>query len=363
MAEEADFQSKTEPASPRRREEAAEQGKFATSTELNTGITVLLGIGGLAFLAHAFGDGLLLQTRIDIAGAASHDLSPERVQGLFAGMFGRAVMIVGVLLGILFAAAIAANALQVGFRLTPSKLALNWDRVSPFHLDRLLSWSKVVRGLLLVLKIAAVGGVAWWILRQRGAEVTHLGDGGLASALARSWSLVIRLALGMAGTLLVIGLIDYAWQLWQFERSLRMTKQELKEELKREEGDPHIKARVRKLQRENAQRKKMFQKVQQATVVVTNPTHLAVALQYEPGMPAPKVIAKGAGAIAHRIVQLAREHKIPVVERKPLAQALYKIVKIDAEIPLSLYLVVAELLAHVYKLKGIPTGSVPGAAR
>lgn len=359
MADEIDFDQKTEPATPRRREEAAEQGQFALSTELNTGIVMIIGVGGLAFLAHTLGDVLLSQTRVDLAGASPHDFSSERVQHLLGSVFGRGLAVLGYLLGLLFAAAIATNVAQVGFRLNPARLSLDWDRVSPLHLSRLLSWSKSMRGVMLLLKLVAVGAVAWWILRQRGGELAHLGDSNLASAVARSWALVLRLALGLAGTLLLIGILDYAWQRWQFERSIRMSKQELKDEFKREEGDPQIKGRLRKMQRANAQRK-MFREVAKATVIVTNPTHLAVAIQYEAGkMTAPKVIAKGAGHVAQRIIQLARQHGVTILERKPLAQALFKTVKVDREIPLALYLVVAELLAHVYRLKGGPAkGSV-----
>lgn len=352
MADEADFDQKTEPASPRRREDAAEQGQFALSTELNTGVVMVIGVGGLAFVAHTLGDWLLAQTRVDLVGATHHDFSAERVQQLLGGMLTRGLTVGGFLLGLLFAAVLVTNVAQVGFRLNLARLALDWDRVSPLHFSRLLSWSKSMRGLMLLLKLVAVAAVAWWILRQRGGELIHLGDANLASAVARSWSLVLRLALSLAGTLFVIGILDYAWQRWQFERSISMTKQELKDEFKREEGDPQIKGRLRKLHRENAQRK-MFREIPKATVIVTNPTHLAVALQYDAGkMTAPKVIAKGAGHVAQRIIRLARRYGVPVIERKPLAQALFKIVKVDREIPLGLYLVVAELLAHVYRLKG-----------
>jgi flagellar biosynthetic protein FlhB len=350
--EDVDLQSKTEPATPRKREEAAEQGRFAVSTELTTGITILMGVGGLAMLADTLGNALLDQTRLDLSAPETQDLTQARVQYFMNNLLGRGLAISGTLMGLLFVGTIVSNVGQVGLRINTERLTLDWDKVSPLHFDRLLSWSKSMRGLMLLLKIAAVAAVAWWILRQRGNELAHTGDATLALAVARSWSLVMRLAVGLAGTLFVIGVLDYAWQFWQFERTLRMSKQEIKEEVKREEGDPLMKGRIRKMQRENAQRK-MFRQIPKASVVITNPTHLAVALQYESGkMPAPKVIAKGAGHIAKRIVRLARRYGVPVVERKPLAQALYKSVKVDREIPLGLYFVVAELLAYVYKLKG-----------
>ncbi len=352
MAEEQDFESKTEAPSPRRREEAHEQGQFAYSPELTSGISLFFGVGALAILAHTLGGGLLAQMRADLAVPPPQELALETVQHLLDGAFARALTLVGVLLGGLFLAALAANVAQVGFHLNPTKFAPDWDRVSFLKFERLLSWSKIVRGLILLLKMIAVAAVAWWILRQRGGEIAQVGNANLGSAVAQSWTLVLRLALGLAGTLLLIGIIDFAFQRWQFERSLCMTKQELKDELKREEGDPQIKARIRKMQRDTAQRK-MFKKIPQATVIVTNPTHLAVAIQYDAvTMVAPKVVAKGAGHVALRIVRLARRYGVPIMERKPLAQALYKTVKIDKEIPLAMYLVVAELLSHVYRLQG-----------
>ena len=362
MAEDFDRESKTEAPTPRRREQAYEQGQFAISAELTAGVVVFVGIGALAMLAHTLGDGLLVNTRIDLATMTTRDMPTGLVESMLGTMFGRGLAIVGFLFCLLFAAALAANLAQVGFRLNSDRLGMDWDRVSPFHFDRLLSWAKLVRGLVLMLKITAVAAVAWWILRDRGGEISHLGDTSLSAALAGQWRVTIRLALGMAGTLLAIGVIDYAWQRWRFERTLYMTKQELKDEIKREEGDPQIRMRIRKMQREAAQRK-MFHEVPKATVVVTNPTHLAVAIRYEPGkMEAPKVIAKGADHIAKRIVALARAHGVPVLERKSLAQALYRTVRIDREVPMGLYIVVAEVLAYVFRLKGgMPASAGPVA--
>jgi flagellar biosynthetic protein FlhB len=353
VADDSDQEARTEEPTPRRRERAYEEGKFALSSELTSGVMVFVGVGGLALLADSFGDGILTHTRNLLSNLPSRELPTEMVEKLMTGMFERGLAVAGALLGFLVAAALAVNFGQVGFHLNTERVGIDWERASPLHMDRLFSWSKLMRGLIMILKVVAVATVAWWILRDRGGEVAQVGDGNLRSTVSHSWALLIRLALGMAGTLLVIGAIDYGWQFWQFERSLYMTKQEIKDEMKQEEGDPQIRARIRKMQRETAQRK-MYREVPKATVVVTNPTHLAVALRYEPGkMTAPKVIAKGAGHVAKRIVELARKSGVPVIERKPLAQALFKTVKIDREVPMGLYLLVAEVLAYVYKLKGI----------
>ncbi len=354
MAEESEQEGRTEAPTPRRREQAYEQGQFALSAELTSGVMVFVGVGGLALAADTLGDGLLAHTQNGFLSMPTRELPTELVQHLLGGIFGRTLMVAGLLLGLLFGAAVAGNLAQVGFRFNSERISMDWDRVSPMHFDRLLSWNKLVRGLVLMLKIVAVAAVAWWIMRNRGGEIARLGDGSMRATLTSSWGLIMRLALGMAGTLLLIGVVDYAWQLWRFEISLYMTKQELKDEFKREEGDPQIRARIRKMQRETAQRK-MYREVPKATVIVTNPTHLAVALRYEPGkMAAPKVVAKGAGHIAKRIVAIARRHGVPVLERKPVAQALYKTVRIDGEVPMGLYLIVAEVLAYVYRLKGRP---------
>jgi flagellar biosynthetic protein FlhB len=185
-----------------------------------------------------------------------------------------------------------------------------------------------------------------------------LGQGSLGGAVERGWGLVLKAGFAVAAGALLLGVGDYGFQLWRFEQSLRMTREEVKEEQRREEGDPQTRARIRRLQRQAAQ-KKMFREVRRATVVVTNPTHLAVALRYDrTTMSAPRVIAKGAGHVAKLIVELARLHAVPVMERKSLAQALFRSVKLDQDIPFALYHAVAELLAYLYRLRG---GGIPAA--
>jgi flagellar biosynthesis protein FlhB len=204
---------------------------------------------------------------------------------------------------------------------------------------------------LVAVKIVLVALVAWWLLRKRLPIVVSLAQVTLASTVTQAWKVIAELGMALAGTLVVLGLVDYAWQRWKLEQSLRMSRPELKDEAKREHGDPQVKMRVRKLQREAAQ-KRMLKEIPKATVVITNPTHLAIALRYDRGtMPAPKLVAKGSGLVATRIVALARQHAVPVVERKPVAQALFKAVKVGQDIPTTLYQVVAEVLAYVFRLR------------
>ncbi len=355
MAENLDLnlENRTEPPSPRKRELAEEEGQFAFSPDLNTGFVLIVGIGGLMFLAQTVGGGLLAQIRFDLPRLLSGNFTCEDAQQLLAGKFVQLLTIAGLLLGLLFGGIIAVNVGQAGFHILPDKLAMDWERALSIQFDRLFSWDKMVRGLVMVCKVAGVAAVAWWMLRGQGDAIAGLDHTSLGAALASAWHLVSRVAMALAMALLIIGVADYAYQRWRFEQSLYMSREELKEERKREEGNPQIKARIRKIQREMAQGK-MFKKVAKATVVVTNPTHLAVALLYEAGkMVAPKVIAKGEGFVAQRIVALARKHGVPVLERKPLAQALFKTVKVDADIPVALYVVVAEVLAFVFRGKGV----------
>jgi len=344
--------SKTEAPTPRRRQRAWEQGQVATSAELNTGVVLLAGSALLWFLGPAMAAAMLRMFRWHMLHlywprfglyGASRNITAALVSGLQAtAIVLFALLVIGLLAGLL----------QTGFNFSVQKLQPRWDRISPVEgWRRLWSLQAALRGLFAIAKAAVVVALSFWILKGRADEVRGIMQGTLADAAALAWNVSLRLSMAIAAALVLIGLFDFGYQRLRLEQSLRMTKQELKEELREEEGDPHMRARLRKVQRELAQRR-MMQQVPQASVVVTNPTHLAVALRYDRGrMPAPKVVAKGKGHLAKRIVQIARRHAVPVVERKPLAQALYRAVEVGQEIPVVLYQAVAELLAYVYRLR------------
>jgi flagellar biosynthetic protein FlhB len=342
----------TEAPTLRRREEAREQGRVAFSAELSTGLLLLAGVAGLWFGGEALANGLLQNLRLDLLSIHRADIGPEQVQGLFASFIGRFGEVVGYFLGLTFVVAVGVGALQVGFHVNPDMLSLKWEKLSPVAgWSRIVSMSAGMKGLVTIVKVTLVLAVAVWILHGRNKQIAALGQGSLANGVSQAWDLVMRLALALAAILVLIGLVDYLFQRWRHERSLMMTRQELKEEAKRDEGDPQIRARLRKLQREVSKRR-MLDDVPRASVVIANPTHLAIALRYDRGtMKAPKVIAKGAGHVAERIKDLARRHAVPVVERKPVAQALYKAVKVGDDIPQGLYLAIAEILAYVYRLR------------
>jgi len=352
MAEEFG-QSRTEAATPRRREEAREEGQVALSADLSTGFVLLTGIAVMAVAAQSMAGGLLNYVRFDLLHSWVADFTPEQVQSLFVSQFGRGMTLIGVVLAFVFVVGLAMGVLQVGVHFVPGLAAFKWERLALENgWSRMFSAAAAFRGLLALLKVTFIAGVVWWVIKGRAAQIAELTEVSLGTSTHEAWTTAIHLALAVAGAMVLLGLADYLFQRWRNEQALRMTRQELKEEVKREEGDPQIKARVRKLQRDAA-KKRMMDDVPRATVVITNPTHLAIALRYDrAAMTAPKVVAKGAGHVAQRIMDVARRHAVPVVERKPLAQALYKSVKIGQEIPAALYYVVAELFAYLYRLRG-----------
>lgn len=353
-------QAKTEAPTQRRREEASQEGQIAVSPDLNTGVILLVSLGVLVLSVGSVTGGLTDSVRLDFLSTWKSDFTPERIQDLFLSLFCRCLQMLGFFLGMLFLAAWAVGGLQAGFHILPNLLSLNWEKLSPANgWNRIFSGAAGMRSVIALLKLAAVVFVAYWVLKGRAGQIGRFGETGLANSTVQAWTMITHLTLAIAGVMAILGSADYVFQRWRLETSLRMTRQELKEELKREEGDPLIKARIRKLQREAAQ-KRMMEDVPKATVVITNPTHLAVALSYQRGaMGAPKVVAKGAGFVALRIMALARRHAVPVVERKLLAQALFKAVKIGQEIPAALYYVVAEVLAYIYRLRGMAVGGTP----
>jgi flagellar biosynthetic protein FlhB len=249
--------------------------------------------------------------------------------------------------------AIAAGLPQVGFHITTKVLLPKANRISPASgLKRLFSANGLVESLKSLGKILLVGWIAYTTIRPEIPLFPLLCNRPLMGALSYSAFIAFKLVIRVWVALVLLAFLDYLFQRWNFERELRMTKQEVKEEAKETEGDPHVKARVRSVQM-NMARRRMMQEVLSADVVITNPDHVAVALRYDrQNEMAPLVVAKGAGALCERIKQIAREHSVPVVEKPPLARLLYKQVELGREIPIEVYRVVAEILSYVYRLKG-----------
>jgi flagellar biosynthesis protein FlhB len=356
VAEERD-EERTEPATPRRREEARERGQVARSGDLSSAVILLAAVVALKFLGKPMIGGLFASAASVLEGLAVVDGDPAHLMSHFGGAF--AAVLLGFLpfAGIVLAAALAANLLQVGFLFTSKPLAPDLARIDPVAgLGRLFSLRGLVRVVAGLLKLAAVALVVFWTLWQDRVLLVELAGRPFEQVPGVAADLLLTLSLRAAVVLLVLALFEYGFQRWQHERDLRMSKREIREEMRRYEGDPRIRERRRAIQQQLALQR-MLLGVPGATVVVTNPTHLAVAIKYEKSMEAPVVVAKGAEHLARRIREAALDHGIPIVERKDLARALYRSVDVGQAIPSALYQAVAEILAYVVRLKGLAAAS------
>jgi flagellar biosynthetic protein FlhB len=253
----------------------------------------------------------------------------------------------------LLIAGLAGNILQIGFEIHVEPLAPKLSKLNPLTgLKRILSLRGLVELGKSLAKIVFIAAIAWGVVSGYLTEFPTLVRRDIGGIWEFTHTAAFRIILYVCLAMVVLAVLDYAYQRWQHEQSLKMTKQEVKDERKQTEGDPQIKARIRSLQRQAAYHR-MMAEVPKADVVITNPTHLAVALRFDPTeMAAPRVVAKGADHIAERIRDIARSHDVPLVENKPLAQALFKLAEPGDTIPVELYRAVAEVLAYVYRLKG-----------
>lgn len=355
---------RTEQATPRRRLEARERGNVPRSVDFSAALLLLATFGLLYYLGRALLLDLgLIEERI----LRALDRPPVDVADVtalaadLAAAVGTALL--PLLLGMLVVA-IAVNLLQTGVVWSGHPLTPDWGRLNPVSgFGRLFSLQSGVRLVMSLLKMAALTAGVWWVVQQEIAGMGALASQDAGGILAAVSAAVFRAALKLAAMLLLLGFLDYLFQRWNYERDLRMTKQEVRDELRRYEGDPHIRQRRQQIQRQLA-RQRMMKAVEKADVVITNPTELAVALQYDPqAMASPRVVAKGARLMALRIRQVAADAGVPIVERKPLAQALYKACKVGDAIPETLYKAVAEVLGFIYGLDPekrrhfVPTGA------
>ncbi len=340
---------RTEAPTERRRQESREQGQVAHSTDLTSAVVLLGVLGALYMLGRRmFTELSSLMYRLLDGGAAAADLTDAAAT--LRSCLVSLGMILAPLLATAMVLAVLSNVLQVGLHVTADPLTPDLAKINPLAgLGRMFSRRSLMRLAMSLGKVAVVSLIAYVTIAARMDLILAASALGYQAIIATTASLVGSLGLRIGIVLLVLALLDYLFQRWQHEQDLRMTRQELREDLKRMEGDPQIRARRQRIARHLAMQR-MSRQVPKATVVVTNPTHLAVALQYKEGMNAPKVLAKGADFMALRIRQIAAAAGIPIVERRPLAQALYKACRVGDEIPVNLYQAVAEVLAYVYEL-------------
>jgi flagellar biosynthetic protein FlhB len=353
MADDRDESQQTEEPTQRRLDEAQKHGDVVKSTELSTLILLFGGTIAISMFAQTSSEQLIRIFRGFLSHPDEFGVDPGSLQVLMREILVKLLIIVGPMLGTLMLSGLAANLLQ-------NRPTVSWDKIKPdlsklslisglkrmFGLD---GWINLVKGLA---KIGVVGGAIWTQLwPERGMLEAVLTQSPAAVAGDMS-HLLYKVMIATLASMTVIAGADYMLQRFQFIKRNRMSKQEVKEEFKQTEGDPMVKGRIRQIRMERAKRR-MMAAVPTATVVITNPTHFAVALKYESGKTAaPICVAKGTDALALRIRDKAKEHEVPVVENPPLARALYATVEVDEQIPAEHYKAVAQVISYVMKLTG-----------
>ena len=352
MAEES-FEDKTEKATPKKREEARKKGEVAKSRELPSVAVLLASLITLTIFGSFMYTHIQTVMRESFSLPILKEVNIPEFMVFVEKMITIFILTLSPILAAIFITAVLSNIMQVGFMLTGESIRPKLSRLNPIKgFGRLFSKQSFMELFKSLLKLAIVSIVAYLTVRAEMKNVYLLGDMEFNSIVAYILLTIFKIFIRCALAMIFLVAIDYAFQKWDFEKRLKMSKKEVKDEFKRTEGDPLIKSRIRSIQMQMA-RKRMMQDVPKADVVITNPTSLALALKYDSSvMGAPKLLAKGAGEIAKRIRELAEKHDIPVVENKDLAQSIYSLVEIGQEIPPALYEAVAEVLAYIYKLKG-----------
>jgi flagellar biosynthesis protein FlhB len=350
MAEESDLE-KSEPASPARLEKAREEGQVARSRELVTFVMLATGMGALWTMSAMMGEHFssALRNGLQFERASAFDASHMMVQAGTAVL--HALQALMPLLAMMLVAALVAPMMLGGWLFSTKSLAPTFSKMNPVAgIGRMFSTESLAELVKTIVKSLLVGGVAWWVISAEVGDIMALMSEPVHAALPHTLKLVAMTCALIIGSLLLVALIDVPYQLWSHHRKLRMSREDLRQEQKENDGDPQVKAQIRRQQQQMAKRR-MMAEVPKADIIVTNPTHFAVALKYhDKEMRAPRVVAKGADLVALRIRAMAEEHKIPILEAAPLTRALYRHTKLGDEVPATLYAAVAEVLAWAYQL-------------
>jgi flagellar biosynthetic protein FlhB len=362
VAEEDKSQERTEQATPKRLKEAQERGQVPRSRELNTMVMLLAGSGGLLLMGEQLLDGVTALLRRGWALEPALVFDPRMLARSLATLVQDALVTIAPLLLLLFVAALAGPTLIGGWSFSAQSLGFKWEKLDPVKgLGRIFAWRGFMELTKTLVKFVLVGAISAVLLWQLAGPLLALGTQPLELAMGHAARLLSWSFLGLSAVLILIALVDVPFQLWDHARQLRMTRQEVRDELKETDGRPEVKSRIRSMQREMAQRR-MMEEVPKADVVIVNPTHVAVALRFDRNMSAPRVVAKGADLIAARIRGIAQGHDVAVFSAPPLARALYRSTALGQEIPEALYVAVAQVLAYVYQLRSSVHSSGPAPA-
>jgi flagellar biosynthesis protein FlhB len=360
MAEDQDDASKTEDPTAKRQGEAREQGQVAKSREIDHWLMLFAATMGIVI----FGPDMVSDIRrmlifyLEMPHALTVNVST--LAGLLMNLSMRVGLAMAPIIGLLILAAISSSMLQHGFIFSPQLIQPKFSKISPMAgFKRIFSTRGLIEFAKGAIKLAVIGTFMYWLLRE---DFDHLEKFIMidhTQTLQLTLALSLKLLVGVLSILLIIAALDFGYQKYSTWTSMRMTREEVREEYKQAEGDPIVKGRLRQLRMERA-RRRMMAEVPKSDVVITNPTHFAVALKYDQStMAAPRLVAKGTDLVAHKIRDLAAEHNIPIVENPPVARALYAAVDLDREIPPEHYKAVAEIIGYVMKLKKGQTALPP----
>jgi flagellar biosynthetic protein FlhB len=347
-------QERTEKGTGKRRSEARKRGQVANSREIPATLILLAALG-----VFHFAGGQVFAQCSALVSAMFRNLHTMRLGTITAASAMAADLFQTVIVMLLpffvpfLVAGLVGNVAQIGFEIHGGALGFKFSAMNPLAgIKRIFSLRGLVELAKSILKIGFIGGIAYSVVSGYLKDFPALVRWDLGALWSFTAAATFKIIFYVFLAMLVLSALDYLYQRWQYEESLKMTKQEVTDEHKQSEGDPKVKSRIRSLQRQTAYHR-MMAEVPKADVVITNPTQLAIALRFTSDeMPAPRVVAKGAGTIAERIRETAREHNVPIVENKPLAQTLFKMTELGDYIPVDLYRAVAEVLAYVYRLKG-----------
>lgn len=344
---------KTEPATAKKRQEARKKGQVAKSSDLPAALILLFSFLSFLMFGGYMKEKIVNMFRNVYENQLTMDVTAGNVQGLYVDLLKQGLFILGPIFLLVVIIAFIGNYAQIGFLFIGEPLMMKINKINPLEgFKRIFSLRTVMDFLKSTLKMTIIGYVVYATLKSEKAKLLGLGHAPLESTFSFIASVTLKLGIKIGAVLIVLAIFDYMYQKYEHEKSLKMSKQDIKDEYKKSEGDPLIKGKIRAKQRQMAMQR-MMQEVPKADVIITNPTHFAVALKYDSAnMQAPTVIAKGADYVALKIKDVAKKNGVMTMENKPLARAIFAQVEIGDSIPAELFQAVAEVLAYVYKMKG-----------
>ncbi len=341
---------KTEEPTQKKRDDARKKGQVGRSTDMSAAFVLLMGFFIIKMLWEFIYHKIAAYTTY-VFSHLNQTVDTESVVRIFIGIIELLAQTALPIMLAIMMIGLAINLFQVGLNFNTEAIEFKLDKLNPINgFGRIFSKRSLMELFKSLMKIAIIGFFLYDFLSDHLMEMPQFIYFDLPTSLAQISDIIFSMAFEVIGVIMIVGFIDYAYQKWQTTQDLKMSKQEVKDEMKQSEGDPQIKGKIKQKQRQMAM-SRMMQEVPKADVIVTNPTHFAVALKYEKGMVAPLVVAKGQDLVAQRIKDLARDNRVPIVENKPLARALYAAVDVGDIVPAELYQAVAEVLAYVYRLK------------